>query len=170
MRPVSVNCSVAVILTRETEPRLLLIERARRVGDPWSGDLAFPGGRQSQADPSLLSTAIRETHEETGITLPLPNSALRLKDRLTKSHNTPQPMTITPFVFELDSPVPTQLNYEVASVMWVSIHQLRNTVRRKMRWKIGKLSVPVTYIPLGEKRLWGLTLSMVDELLLRFEQ
>src|ERR1700686_1895287 len=48
---------------------LLFIKRAEYAGDPWSGQIAFPGGRAEAGDTSLAETAIRETHEETGIDL-----------------------------------------------------------------------------------------------------
>ena len=38
----------------------LLIERAKHPLDPWSGHMAFPGGRHDATDPSLERTAIRE--------------------------------------------------------------------------------------------------------------
>ena len=50
-------------------PELLFIKRAEYPGDPWSGQIAFPGGREEASDTSLAETAIRETREETGIDL-----------------------------------------------------------------------------------------------------
>lgn len=170
LRPVSINCSVAIILTREASPRLFLIERARRKGDPWSGDMAFPGGKKSPDDDSLVETARRETKEESSIVLPFVPDSLRIRDRITKSHNSPQPMTITPFVFSVDKPLPAIPNHEVASCHWVELKTLKESKRQKMLWRIGRMKIPVSYIPIGEKRLWGLTLSMVDELLILLDQ
>src|SRR5258706_3496876 len=48
---------------------LLFIKRAEYEGDPWSGQIAFPGGRAEARDASLEETAIRETREETWIGL-----------------------------------------------------------------------------------------------------
>ena len=53
----------------EGSPELLFIKRAEYPGDPWSGQIAFPGGREERGDASLRETAIRETREETGIDL-----------------------------------------------------------------------------------------------------
>ncbi len=47
----------------------LMIKRAARIGDPWSGHVSFPGGRMSKSDQSEVDTCIRETHEEVGLDL-----------------------------------------------------------------------------------------------------
>jgi ADP-ribose pyrophosphatase YjhB (NUDIX family) len=46
----------------------LYILRATRESDPWSGHVAFPGGRQNPGE-SDLDTCIRETREELGLEL-----------------------------------------------------------------------------------------------------
>ena len=50
-------------------PEILFIKRANRVGDKWTGHVAFPGGRRDPEDDSDLAAAIRETQEEVGIAL-----------------------------------------------------------------------------------------------------
>jgi ADP-ribose pyrophosphatase len=63
------KAAVALIfrLGENDVPELLFIKRAEYEGDPWSGQIAFPGGRAEARDASLAETAIRETREETGI-------------------------------------------------------------------------------------------------------
>ncbi|CAK9068574.1 Uncharacterized HTH-type transcriptional regulator Rv1395, partial [Durusdinium trenchii] len=48
---------------------LLFMQRAQRAGDPWSGDMSFPGGRMHADDPTPRFAAERETWEETGLDL-----------------------------------------------------------------------------------------------------
>ena len=48
---------------------LLFIKRTAQEGDPWSGQIAFPGGRREAADADDVACAIRETWEEVGIDL-----------------------------------------------------------------------------------------------------
>jgi len=60
--------AVAIILTPQPDS-ILLIRRADRSGDPWSGHMALPGGRREAGDSDLAGTAIRETAEEVGIRL-----------------------------------------------------------------------------------------------------
>src|SRR4029450_1300778 len=72
LQPVApARAAVAVVLRpgAADSAELLLIERARKAGDPWSGHMALPGGRHDPEDVELRSTAERETLEEVGIDL-----------------------------------------------------------------------------------------------------
>ncbi len=56
--------AVAIILqVREGELHILMIKRAEREGDPWSGHMAFPGGRMDPTDQNGYAVAVRETEE-----------------------------------------------------------------------------------------------------------
>ncbi|NCO50914.1 MAG: NUDIX domain-containing protein, partial [Deltaproteobacteria bacterium] len=48
---------------------LLFIRRAERENDPWSGDIAFPGGGIEAQDIDCRAAAERETREEIGLSL-----------------------------------------------------------------------------------------------------
>src|SRR5450432_2372229 len=64
------QAAIAVIfLELEMSLDVLLIERAIREGDPWSGHMALPGGHADPADADLSATAERETLEEVGLDL-----------------------------------------------------------------------------------------------------
>ena len=64
------RASVAIVLAGDSDARsVCFVERARRDGDPWSGDVAFPGGWAKREDESLREAAMRETHEEIGLSL-----------------------------------------------------------------------------------------------------
>jgi 8-oxo-dGTP pyrophosphatase MutT (NUDIX family) len=58
-----------VLLEQESALEVLLIERAQRDGDPWSGHMALPGGHVEPSDSDLGATAERETFEEVGLDL-----------------------------------------------------------------------------------------------------
>ena len=77
------QAAVAVVLRdAKGTPELLLIERARREGDPWSGHMAFPGGRLDPTDSDPRSAAERETLEEVGVRLARAESLGRLDERI----------------------------------------------------------------------------------------
>ena len=64
------SAAVAMVLREGPQGvEALFIERARRDGDPWSGQMAFPGGRWETVDGSLRETAARETFEELSVDL-----------------------------------------------------------------------------------------------------
>src|SRR5438876_1874566 len=64
------RAAVAALLHDDPSgPRVLLMKRVYRTGDPWSGHISLPGGGYHAPDPDLLATAIRETQEELGIDL-----------------------------------------------------------------------------------------------------
>src|SRR5262245_28580055 len=63
------HASVALIVRGRADLGVLLIKRAKREGDPWSGHMALPGGRRDPKDASLIETAAREAREETGVDL-----------------------------------------------------------------------------------------------------
>jgi 8-oxo-dGTP pyrophosphatase MutT (NUDIX family) len=100
-------------------PELLFIERAVREGDPWSGQMAFPGGRWSASDAHLAETAARETLEEVGVKLAAPLG--RLDDFEGSRAATPRSIVVAPYVFAVPERPPLVLSHEVASTVWVPL-------------------------------------------------
>lgn len=115
------HAAVAVLLHDEPRgPRVLLMKRAERVGDPWSGHISLPGGRHEASDPDLLATAIRETHEELGIEL----TGTRLLGQLPAMHpmtSGPTGIEVTPFVFATEVAVEPQCGPEALSAFWLPL-------------------------------------------------
>ena len=59
--------AVALILAPcDGEISVCMILRSEHPEDPWSGHMAFPGGRADTEDRNNLHTARRETWEEIG--------------------------------------------------------------------------------------------------------
>jgi 8-oxo-dGTP pyrophosphatase MutT (NUDIX family) len=141
---------------------ILMIERAQRSGDPWSGHMAFPGGMQSGTDRHSLAAAVRETWEEIGLDLRTGAPIARLSEVYTPSHRGPRPMLITPYVFVLHDEPAFTFNHEVADALWVPLHFLADLSNRgDIRWR--HLLLPC-YMWQG-RRIWGLSLQMLEELL-----
>lgn len=122
------RASVAlVLLARDAGAvELLLIERAMRDGDPWSGHMALPGGRRDPGDVDVVATAVRETHEEVGIDLARDGSVLgRLDELRAVARHRPLDLVISPIVFALSRPVTPRPNpREVESAVWVPLEFL----------------------------------------------
>ena len=122
------RASVALIY-RQSEDcgvELLFIQRARREGDPWSGDMAFPGGRMQPEDASPRAAAERETREETGVDLiSHGHFQTRLSDLVTRQHSRWLPMVITPYVYEWRGPQAVSPNHEVAKIPRRQVTKLR---------------------------------------------
>src|SRR5436190_1307210 len=63
------EASVCIVHTRGPEESILLIRRAERESDSWSGQWSLPGGHRDEGDVDLLHTGLRELEEECGIRL-----------------------------------------------------------------------------------------------------
>jgi 8-oxo-dGTP pyrophosphatase MutT (NUDIX family) len=120
--PSLVWAAVAVVLTPDPDA-VLLIRRAERTGDPWSGHMALPGGRREPGDPNLLATVIRETREEVGIDLGAEQLLGGLDDVVPRNPVLP-PIAVRPFTFLLPARPPLVLNPEVAATQWVTLDDL----------------------------------------------
>jgi 8-oxo-dGTP pyrophosphatase MutT (NUDIX family) len=118
------EAAVAILLRPREQLEVLLIRRAERERDPWSGHVAFPGGRRAAGDPDLLTTALRETEEEIG----LPRRSSRLLGRLDDlAPQTPRlpPIVIAPYVLAVPpdaEAVPDRR--EVDAAIWVPLNAL----------------------------------------------
>jgi len=98
--PLPRRAAVAVLLSFQGEPEVLLMKRVDREGDPWSGQISLPGGRYEAEDRDLLATAIRETEEEVGIDLARSAShAGPLEPFVARARGKVLPMDISPHVF-----------------------------------------------------------------------
>jgi 8-oxo-dGTP pyrophosphatase MutT (NUDIX family) len=112
------RASVALVLTDGAEgARVLLVRRAERRGDPWSGHLAFPGGVALAGEDSG-ETAVREAREETGLELGGARRIGRLSDLLTLTHGGTRLLIVSPWVFVQDAPCALQLGPELSAVAW----------------------------------------------------
>lgn len=106
------------------DPEVFFIQRSEYEGDPWSGQIAFPGGREELGDPSLYDTATRETHEETGFDLRTNGELLGALDDLRPQTVRLPAVVVRPFVVLVgDLPEPV-LSHEVAACFWVPLHLL----------------------------------------------
>ncbi|MET0794422.1 MAG: CoA pyrophosphatase [Polyangiaceae bacterium] len=156
-----------VLLERDNALEALLIERAQRAGDPWSGHIALPGGHVEPGDAGLHATAERETLEEVG--LDLKHAAQRI-GRL--SDCTPVrgvPIAVRPFVYLLQALPMLSLNDEVRRSLWVPVAPLqRGEQRTTYTLSRSGQSVEFPAWDFEGSIVWGLTYRVLAEFLARF--
>ena len=115
------RAAVAAVLHDEPAgPRVLLMKRTEREGDPWSGHISLPGGGYQVDDADLLATAIRETHEELQIDLAQTRYLGQL-DPLHPRTAGPSGIEVTPFVFTTETAVETVCGAEALSAFWLPL-------------------------------------------------
>ncbi|MCU0304549.1 MAG: CoA pyrophosphatase, partial [Thermoanaerobaculales bacterium] len=104
---------------------LLFIHRAEDPRDPWSGHMAFPGGRVDPADRDPLAAAVRETVEEIGLDLERDGELIgRLSDVAAVGRGRPLALVIEPYVFAVGPAAELSPNHEVAGLVWVPMAYL----------------------------------------------
>jgi 8-oxo-dGTP pyrophosphatase MutT (NUDIX family) len=149
------KAAVAAILRQREQAEILFIKRAEHEKDPWSGHMAFPGGRRDPGDVSLERTAMRETLEEIGLDL------ARHGERIAQLDDVPTHKTgliVRPFVWAIAEPPPLILNREVDEVHWVPIEALMSGAHDTtfhLEWGGMKHAFPAYSV--GERVVWGLT-------------
>ncbi|GAA3911701.1 CoA pyrophosphatase [Litoribacillus peritrichatus] len=169
------QASVAIIFRETASHKLevLMIQRSVNEQDPWSGHMAFPGGKKSTRDQNSLTTAIRETTEETGIQLSKHQCLGRLSDVLTRTHSRKKLMKIKPWVFFIaaNDPMKTniRLNHEAEQYYWLPCSLFTQHNRTHFHWPliaIGqfKYSIRLPSYVFKKNKIWGLSLMMIDEL------
>jgi 8-oxo-dGTP pyrophosphatase MutT (NUDIX family) len=147
--------AVAIIIKDRENPSVLLIKRAERSGDPWSGQIAFPGGKMQTGDGTARRTAERETLEEVGVDLEKSARFLGY-GQVTVTHT--GTMEVVPSVFVLGEAVTVKANEEVASYRWVGLQELTGPKAASsytLRYEGQSIQMPAFMA--GDYVVWGLT-------------
>ncbi|WP_282755938.1 NUDIX hydrolase [Desulfuromonas thiophila] len=160
------SAAVALILqpTAEGGDALLYIERACHPGDPWSGNLGFPGGRIDAGDRDARAAAERETREEVAIDL----APARFLGQLDDEYGVRVPVRVSAFVFGLTGPATVCCNSEAVRHFWVPLTRLCDVAHhgtRTVDWHGQPLQVPAIAIAAEAPPLWGLTYRFTRQLL-----
>jgi 8-oxo-dGTP pyrophosphatase MutT (NUDIX family) len=120
------RAAVALIFRagEDGSPEVLFIKRAEYPGDPWSGQIAFPGGREESGDSSLQETAMRETREETGVDLAHEGMVIGVLDDLRPRRVRLPAVVVRPYVAVVQRDEALELSSEVALAFWIPVGQL----------------------------------------------
>ena len=136
----------------------LFIKRATREGDPWSGQIALPGGRRHAGEDSLVLTAVRETREEIGVDLDASGVLLGELDELRPRTPVLPPIIVRPFIFAVTERPALQLNEEVAEAFWVPLREVFDPARRQeISINFPGIHMRRPAIGVGEHVIWGMT-------------
>ncbi len=140
----------------------LLIQRPERPGDPWSGQVGFPGGRVKRSDGSPSSALHREVREEVGIDLAVDGEEL---GPLTVGRPGRNPeVKVQPWVYGLRAKPSVKTNDEVEEAFWATVPDLPSTLAKREveirghRWEVDCFLIDGHIV-------WGFTFRVLGELM-----
>ncbi len=158
------EAAVAIVQASWPESSVLLMRRAEREGDSWSGHWSLPGGRRDSGDLDLLQTALRELEEECGIRLRRDQMETALDLTVARRRVGPY-LVVAPFVFRIDDQLPVIPDpREAAEALWIPIGVLTDPQRHCLR-PVPGVAAEVLFpsIDLPGAPLWGFTYRLVTE-------
>ena len=156
---------VPVFRREDGAVRIVLIRRGER--GMHGGQLAFPGGKREPADGSLLDTALREAHEEIGIT----SDRVNVLAHLPPVETLVTSFRIFPFLARITPPDAWRCQEgEVAEVIEVIVRDLARPeahVDDMPDFPDWPGPRPLPFYRIGPHRLWGATHRILHRLLPR---
>ncbi|MGH7800427.1 MAG: NUDIX hydrolase [Thermodesulfobacteriota bacterium] len=157
---------VAILRKEQNRYSMLFIKRPESQGDPFSGHMAFPGGKMKVEDKSKLETAIRETIEETGIDLNRIGRILGELDDVSPINPRANHYVVTPYIAYLTEDSEIKPNDEVASAIWIPVFHFmnENAFERRVVEKHGKELEEFIY-HYQNHVIWGMTARILHQFL-----
>ena len=145
---------------------VLLMQRAERPGDRWSGQVSLPGGHVEPGDADISAAAARETHEEVGIDLVGDARWMgELRPVQAMARGRRVDLWITPVVFAYHGAGALRLGPEAADAFWLPLEPaFRGAFDAEHRYEHEGLIYPLPSWRFGERVVWGLTLKILREL------
>ncbi len=161
----SLRAAVALVLReRAGDLEALFIRRAEHEGDPWSGHLAFPGGRIDPTDTGPRMAAERETLEELELDL----SVSRLLGQLSDVPGHAESICVSAFVYALDGDPILKPNHEIREAFWSPLGHMTDADRQAPKhftYLDRSMALPTVRL-LDDPQapvLWGITYKFMDE-------
>lgn len=126
------------------------------------GEVSFPGGGQELGE-DLRTTALRESHEETG----LDPSSVEIIGELDHLETITSRSFIIPYVGALPGPPSLEPNpHEVEKILHVPLAELLAPgVFREERWGLPPLDRPIYFFEIVGDTIWGATAFMLRNFL-----
>jgi 8-oxo-dGTP pyrophosphatase MutT (NUDIX family) len=151
------------LLAVDGETHVLFTRRAQDLPHH-RGQIAFPGGRHHLGeDRDLVTTALREAHEEIG----LEPEDVRLLGALDDIETVSSRFVITPFVGLVPYPYAWRPSpHEVDAIFTVPLRVLRAPgAERRELWDFGGTQVPIDTYPVDGHVIWGATQRITQNLI-----
>jgi 8-oxo-dGTP pyrophosphatase MutT (NUDIX family) len=154
--PQDAGAAVALLLKPvNNNVKALFVKRAENPADPWSGQMALPGGKRDAKDKSLKDTVVRETLEETNINLLY---RCRFLGSMGPFESDIRPeLKIIPFVILLEHEPSIKLNAELKYSVWISPEELIEN-RATVKFSFGEFPAYIV----GSNVIWGLTYKIFE--------
>jgi 8-oxo-dGTP pyrophosphatase MutT (NUDIX family) len=166
-RPEDADAAVAIVVRPREQLEILLIKRAERDDDPWSGHMALPGGRRAATDVDLITTAMRETEEETRVPLHRVGHLLGRLDELAPASRVLPPIVVTPFALAVPADTDARADgREAAAAIWVPLAALRDEgAVSELLIELSGESRRFPSLRYGEHVIWGITHRILTQFL-----
>jgi 8-oxo-dGTP pyrophosphatase MutT (NUDIX family) len=145
------------LVDREPGLTVLLTQRAATLKDH-AGQISFPGGRIEPGDADAWRAALREAHEEIGLTENFVEFAGYLPD-----HWVGTGFRVTPVVGFVNPGYELRIaTAEVHDVFEVPLEFILDEANHKARTReLGGVTLEVYDIPYGSRNIWGATAGML---------
>lgn len=150
----------AILRRREGSVEALFIKRRKRPGDPWSGQVAFPGGVFAKDDGNTFNSVTREVEEEVGLKLGVDAEAVGMLN-IASPLNKPQ-LKVVPYVALLKREVKLNPGVEVDRTFWAPLTELQEEV---VEVNVKGERLKVKAYRYGGEVIWGMTARLIEELI-----
>ena len=150
--------SSVLIIIFESSPKILMIKKPITM-NYHGGEIAFPGGKISNEDSDLLDTAIRETKEETGITIGRKQIIGQLKPVTTLNSG----FTILPFICILNEINELTPNSEVEEFLKIPLDPFLQTLTNDSDPEHNSIQEMYTFT-FEEHIVWGASARMLKQI------
>lgn len=141
---------------------LCFVKRQEYPGDPWSGQMALPGGKRNPEDATPHDVAVREAHEEVGVTLHAAQLLGMMPGMSAGGGGRANPLTVFPVLYRLQGPgPPLTIGDELTEGHWISVAHLWDDANwSTLDWHGNEFPG----IAHGERIIWGFTLGVLRRL------